>query len=136
MFKLSHPYHLNTPYTLTYTEHTSRRLYLFKHTQCLHVAHTPNSSPLHLLYNTYCGVLCLIHIRHRMYCMEQLYSFASRLEDTSEGNVPKVVSYTKNGSYTQPKGVVLFKTLKSEWTSDYVDSEYHSMHSSILREPD
>ena len=60
-------------------------------------------------------------------CSDYMYTFAPRLKDISERKVPNIVSDNEDGSQTRPKGVVLFKTLKSEWidNSIHLTTEYH-----------
>ena len=36
--------------------------------------------------------------------------------------MPNVVFYNEDGSYTRPQGIVLFKTLKSEWINSSIQS--------------
>jgi cap1 methyltransferase len=42
----------------------------------------------------------------------EIEAILSSLKDISEIAVPRIVSYEEGGSYTQPRGVVLFKTIK------------------------
>jgi hypothetical protein len=83
------------------------------------------------------------HMRlKRTHKLIEIEAILSRVKDISEKVVPRIVSYEEGGSYTQPRGVTLFKTIKNPWHLQYSRQKnqlyfYNSLdHKSMYQAPE